>query len=236
MNSTPDRGPTMRAAAATTGRGLGIARAVLVLIVVSLSGRGVANAAVRAQPAEPTTVKMTHFTFDPPTVTVPAGSTVTWTYDEVATDLQPGCESLEFRLVPGVACPGHSTTAVDFGSDGAPLWDSGVHRADGFPYSHTFNTPGTYAYYCVVHGGPNPNNPLTHMDGVIVVTAAATPSASGVTPNAAASTGAQVAGESQSTDELPVTGGAVPLGLAAAMLLTSLAAVALRRRALTDRA
>ena len=233
MNSTPDRGPTMRAAAATTGRGLGIARAVLVLIVVSLSGRGVANAAVRAQQAEPTTVKMTHFTFDPPTVTVPAGSTVTWTYDEVATDLQPGCESLEFRLVPGVACPGHSTTAVDFGSDGAPLWDSGVHRADGFPYSHTFNTPGTYAYYCVVHGGQHPNNPLTHMDGTIVVTAAAATAAAAPADagNVASPAGAQVAGEVTSPAQLPATGRADPLGAGVAIMLMGLAGFALRRRA-----
>jgi len=215
---------------------LAMVMASLVLIVPTVTGGDAANASVGSRRADPTTVKMVHFTFDPPTVTITAGSTVTWTYNEDPNDPQPGCESPEFRLVPAVSCPGHSTTAVDLGADGAPLWDSGVHRADGFPYSHTFTTPGTYAYYCVVHGGPNPNNPLTHMDGVIVVTAAASASATSDTPSAGASTGAQVAGESQSTDELPVTGGAVPLGLAAAVLLTGLAAVALRRRALTYRA
>jgi hypothetical protein len=69
-------------------------------------------------------------------------------------------------------CPGHSTTSAANGPDGKPLWDSGVARASGFPYSHRFEKPGTYHYYCKVHGGPHPNNPLTHMDGDVVVVAA----------------------------------------------------------------
>ena len=208
-----------------------ISVASLVLLASTLAGGGAADAAVNARGADVTTVKMIHFTFDPATITIPAGSTVTWTYDEDPADPQPGCESPEFRLVPALTCPGHSTTAVQLGADGAPLWDSGVHRADGFPYSHTFTTPGTYAYYCVVHGGPNPNNPLTHMDGTIVVTAAAIPAASADVANTAAATGAEVAGETQSADELPVTGGKVPLGTGAAIVLASLGALSLRRRA-----
>ena len=223
LSAAPGRAPTRRRVTAA-----------LVLLMVTapvLGPNGTADAATGTHVAEPTTVKMIHFTFDPPTVTIAAGATVTWTYDEVATDPQPGCESPEFRLVPAVSCPGHSTTAVAVGSDGTPLWDSGVHRADGFPYSHTFTTPGTYAYYCVVHGGPNPNNPLTHMDGTIVVTAADTTAvdASG-TNNSATATGGQVAG-ADATADLPVTGGTNRLALSVAMTLGALAALSLRRRA-----
>jgi len=71
-----------------------------------------------------------------------------------------------------VACPGHSTTAVDKGPDGKPVWDSGVHRADGFPFTHTSPTPGTYHYICRIHGGADANNPVTHMEGDVVVAAA----------------------------------------------------------------
>ncbi len=161
-----------------------IGAAFVVLAVPALVGSGVARAAENAAAPQPATVKMIRFTFDPPTVTIPAGSTVTWTYDESASDPQPGCESPAFRLVDAVACPGHSTTAAGLGPGGTPLWDSGVHRADGFPYSRTFTEPGTYPYYCTVHGGPNPNNPLTQMNGTIIVTAAATDAAgaSGILP------------------------------------------------------
>ena len=115
-----------------------------------------------AQPAPETNkVSMKDFTFMPATVTIKAGTTLTWTYDEVATDPM-GCEAPQFQI-PGapVSCPGHSTTAVDAGSQNGHLWDSGVHRASGFPFSYTFTKPGTYKYYCSVHGGPTPNNPIT---------------------------------------------------------------------------
>ena len=148
-----------------------------------------------AQPApEAVKVSMKDFAFSPPRVTVKAGTTVTWTYDEVATDLM-GCEAPEFQL-PGapVSCPGHSTTAVDKGLDGKPLWDSGVHRASGFPFSFTFTKPGTYHYICVVHGGANKNNPITNMEGDIVVEAAATTEPAPV-PATTASPSPQVQGQ-----------------------------------------
>ena len=72
-----------------------------------------------------------------------------------------------------VICPGHTTTAVDKDTSGRPLWDSTICRPpDGkpvCPYSVTFSNPGTFKYYCVIHGGSSPNNPITHMDGQIVV-------------------------------------------------------------------
>jgi plastocyanin len=161
---------------------------------------------------------MKSFAFNPVTVHVPAGGTVQWTYDETSTDL--GCESPVFQTPLPVNCPGHSTTAVDKGPDGKPLWDSGVHRADGFPYSHVFTKPGTYHYICVVHGGANANNPLTHMEGDIIVDAASAPTPA---PSPTPGQSGTVLGEA-----LPRTGGSAPVGagltvLAAGLLVSGLA-------------
>lgn len=163
------------------GRTLAASGCALALATLALGATRPGAVAVRA--ATTTTVGMESFAFSPATVTITAGDTVTWTYNEKPTDI--GCENPVFHLVPGVMCPGHSTTASTNGPDGKPLWDSGVHRASGFPYSHTFLTPGTYHYICVVHGGAHANNPVTHMEGDIVVQAAAAGAGATATPTAA---------------------------------------------------
>jgi plastocyanin len=76
-------------------------------------------------------------TFSPPTLTVPAGTTVTWTNADQAA---------------------HTVTADD-GS-----FDAGFIAA-GQTVSLTFDTPGTYPYYCIPHGAPGGAG----MAGVIVV-------------------------------------------------------------------
>src|SRR5437763_12137327 len=182
-----------------------------------------------AQPAAPATkVSMKDFTFMPAAVTIKAGTAVTWTYDEVATDPM-GCEAPQFQI-PGapVSCPGHSTTAVDAGPQNGHLWDSGVHRASGFPFSYTFTKPGKYHYICTVHGGAAKNNPITNMEGDIVVEAAPAPAPAPATPaNTAPTSGSQaptqVQGERAS---LANTGSRTLLGLA---LLPIVLALVLRR-------
>jgi plastocyanin len=76
--------------------------------------------------------------FDPANVAIAAGTTVTWTW------------------VGGF----HDVTATGnpaFPSSGAPV-------APPKTFSHTFNTPGTYLYFCSVHGSPTAG-----MRGTIVV-------------------------------------------------------------------
>jgi plastocyanin len=76
--------------------------------------------------------------FEPANVTIAAGTTVTWTW------------------VGGF----HDVTATGnpaFPSSGAPV-------APPKTFSHTFNTPGTYTYFCSVHGSPTEG-----MRGTIVV-------------------------------------------------------------------
>jgi len=89
------------------------------------------------------------FSFSPPTVTVAPGDTVRWNF--LAT---------------------HTTTS-DL-QTGPEVWDSGV-MSSGF-FTHTFNTPGNYPYYCFLHSSPGG----TFMNGVVQV--AAPPTLTGVNP------------------------------------------------------
>ena len=70
-----------------------------------------------------TAVKIENFAFAAPSVTVKAGSTVTWTNDDATA---------------------HTVTA----NDGS--FDSGSLGKDG-TYSFTFTKAGTYAYHCSFH-------------------------------------------------------------------------------------
>src|SRR2546423_3450191 len=71
----------------------------------------------------------THFA--PATVTIDPGDTVQWT----------------------ARSANHTVTADDgsFDSSGG----GGTTMTPGTTFSHTFSTPGTYRYYCRIHGGKN---------------------------------------------------------------------------------
>ena len=71
-------------------------------------------------------ISIAKFMFGPSTLTVPAGTTVTWTNTDQAA---------------------HTVTADD-GS-----FDTGF-VAPGQTVSLTFAAPGTYPYYCIPHGAP----------------------------------------------------------------------------------
>jgi plastocyanin len=159
------------------------------------------------------------------------GTTVTWTYDESATDPMPNCET------PGLSleCPGHTATASTKSPDGKAVFDSGTLKKAGASYSFTFTKPGTYSYYCVYHGGTTAtgkNNPITNMNGAIVVEGAAaaaatpameaagSPAQSPATPAAAT----HVQGESASAPSgLASTGGPAVFGWALLPLAAALA-------------
>src|SRR5438552_18850761 len=68
------------------------------------------------------------FFFSPSSVTIHLGDTVQWTWSS----------------------SGHSSTS---GSPGSPngLWDSGILN-QGATFSHTFNSAGSFSYYCNPHG------------------------------------------------------------------------------------
>ena len=81
---------------------------------------------VQADDAAPPAVRIAIFNykFDPATVTVPAGTTVTWTnHDDIPHTVASSNKSFK-------------------GSGGLDTGDS---------YSYTFDRPGTYKYYCTLH-------------------------------------------------------------------------------------
>jgi plastocyanin len=89
---------------------------VALAAVVSLGSPGT----VRAQD---TSVSIVDFAFDASSITIEAGSTVTWTNDGDAT---------------------HTVTADDGAFDSGDL-------AAGETFSFTFDEPGTYSYHCDIH-------------------------------------------------------------------------------------
>jgi plastocyanin len=68
-------------------------------------------------------VNVQAFVYDSAEITVPAGTTVTWTNNDPVD---------------------HTVTDV------YQAWDSGLFGA-GATYSKTFDAPGEYAYYCIPH-------------------------------------------------------------------------------------
>jgi plastocyanin len=76
--------------------------------------------------------------FEPASLTVPRGSTVTWTntgaVEHTATDDPSKAVTASNAALPS----------------GAQPWDSGTVAA-GQSFSHTFDTPGTYKYFCIPH-------------------------------------------------------------------------------------
>jgi LPXTG-motif cell wall-anchored protein len=69
--------------------------------------------------------------YDPSSTTVSVGDTVTWTNHGQAP---------------------HSVTAQNGSFDSSPNCPSGDCLENGESYSHTFNSAGTFAYFCRVHG------------------------------------------------------------------------------------
>jgi plastocyanin len=100
--------------------------AALVLAGCGDDGGDGAAAAAAAPVTGVTRVAAKDNRFTPPAVQVPAGTTVTWAFDD--------------GLVP------HDVTG-----DG---WRSGDPQRRG-TFAHTFDRPGTYPYRCTVHDGMN---------------------------------------------------------------------------------
>ena len=89
--------------------------------------------------------------FNPAEVTISVGETVKWTNTSVITHTvtaDPEAATLD----GSVKLP-----------DGAAPFDSGTLDPEG-TFTHTFETPGTYRYFCIPHEG-------AEMYGTVVVTA-----------------------------------------------------------------
>ena len=93
---------------------------LIAIMLLALSSRVTANA---EPPAPAAAVKIDNFVFGPQTVTVPVGTTVTWTnVDDIP----------------------HTAVSTD------GVFKSKVMDTDE-KFSYTFTKTGTYSYYCSVH-------------------------------------------------------------------------------------
>jgi plastocyanin len=95
--------------------------ALVVALALMLSGLAVAASAQAT--TDLTEVRIDNFSFGPTEVTVPAGTTVTWTnHDDIP----------------------HTVVSTD------KVFKSKVLDTDE-KFSFTFSTPGTYPYFCSIH-------------------------------------------------------------------------------------
>ncbi len=118
--------------------------------VARVSG-GMGGLAAAGQSASGAIVRLTgQNTFDPATITIPAGSTVNWVNDGTT------AQSVTFD-------PTFAGTKGDIVLPaGVAPFDSGM-IAPGQTWTHSFPTPGTYKYACVP-------NEAAGMTGTVVVT------------------------------------------------------------------
>jgi plastocyanin len=99
--------------------------AITAVALGALVGSGLAGGVLVARAASPAaTVSIDNFTFTPPTVTVKAGTTVTWTNKD---DIPHGIAATNNAFPRSMALDTDDS------------------------YSFTFTTPGTYQYFCYVH-------------------------------------------------------------------------------------
>ncbi|HVM11716.1 MAG TPA: plastocyanin/azurin family copper-binding protein [Actinomycetota bacterium] len=92
---------------------------------------------------EEATVTVTNFRYEPPTLEVPTGTTVTWVnQDEILHTVTSGTP--EGATVPGV-------------SEGAAAEPDGRFDEEldggGATVEVTLDERGTYTYFCAIHGG-----------------------------------------------------------------------------------
>ena len=113
--------------------------------------------AIAAAPAfaAPAGVSIVDLTYDPASITVAPGDTVTWTVTKSA------------------GAPHSVTSGKPGDADAGKLFDSGIDglKDDGQTFQHTFESAGTFAYFCTVHGAA--------MSGTVIVAASGEPAHEG---------------------------------------------------------
>jgi plastocyanin len=113
-------GPALRRRRITLLLGAAGAAALLTVALPRLTAAGEAVVAAAASPA---TVKIDNFAFTPATLTVTAGTTVTWKNED--------------------------DSPHRIGDKNGTLKSAALDTDDTF--SHTFATPGEYPYICTIH-------------------------------------------------------------------------------------
>src|SRR5215475_7361396 len=96
---------------------------IAALALTALANVHTAPSPAHAAPTRPVSITITEFTFTPPVLTVPVGTTVTW----VNRDEEP-----------------HTVTSTTGGFGSAGL-------ANEETFAQQFTHPGTYTYFCALH-------------------------------------------------------------------------------------
>jgi plastocyanin len=128
------------------------------------------------------------FCFTPSTLTITDGDTVTWSN-------LSGTSHTVYRCNPGLCAGEGGGTGTDSGFTSGSVATSGT-------YVHTFHGPGTYTYFCTIHG-------YAAMHGVIVVNAAPPPSTATTVPTTTAPSSAPTVAPSTTTAQAGITTGPV---------------------------
>jgi plastocyanin len=102
----------------------GLATIVLTAFALTAGTSAILAESSGGNPTGGAAIKIDNFSFGPATITIPAGSTVTWTNNDD---------------VP------HVVTSDDNKMFKSKALDTDDH------FSFTFTKPGTYSYYCAIH-------------------------------------------------------------------------------------
>ena len=156
-------------------------------------------------------VSIVDFGFSPASVTVTAGSTVTWTNTGAAI---------------------HSVTSDTGAFDSSPTCPSGSCLDPGATYSHTFATAGRFTYHCRVHPTMTGTVVVNAAPGTTTTTTTAAPGSTAGNPPVSGGGGVSPTTASGSTGpELAFTGAsAIEMWLVLSALFTISVGLALRPR------
>jgi plastocyanin len=146
--------------------------------------------------------------FQPQTITITAGQTVTWTNPDAFTPhtVTFGTVAGPPQNAVGTDRAGHATIASNPPSPAVNSGFIGVGRPNGSDFSVTFTTPGSYSYICLLHVDLGMVGTVTVQAPSVTATATATPS----TPPVGTTFHALVLNTNQSTGA--ITLGPIQLG------------------------
>lgn len=116
----------------------------------SKSGSDKASTPTSVNAASGPTVSLKLLQFSPKTLSVKAGTTVTWSEDE------PITHTVTSGKVTGV----DPNTSLRSGQTPDGMFDHKFAK-QGDTFSYKFNTPGTYSYFCSIHFGMNASITVT---------------------------------------------------------------------------
>jgi plastocyanin len=131
-------------------RRLGLGAASLLIAAAALAGCSAqaapspaAPSSAVAAPAGPV-INLSSLMFNPPTTTVPVGTTITWRNDE------PITHTVTSGRYEGI----DETTGLRSSQDPDGTFEAKL-EGKGKTFSFTFTKPGSYTYYCDIHQGMN---------------------------------------------------------------------------------